>query len=209
MFDHRRLRTGVPQAWALLLAAVVIAATAGCASHSPGTSQNSVFGITLKPGASPSWARDLGQGVVVVAPAVTAPGHGSPGAVVTGFSAAVSSHRLVGACPYFPPGSQAQCQAAFESPSPPAVTGVQKDFSLGYVMIDGNKALVGATETTCSAGQTSDCSSNTQLLAALLTRGETFAALWNETMSQISGSKTNYPLYPCILVNGRWYLYSS
>ena len=193
----------VTRALALLLAPAVIAATAGCARHSPESSENSVFGITLNPNALPSWARALGRGVVVVAPTRTAPGHDSPGAVVMGFNVAADSHRLVRACPYFPPGFQTQCEAEFDSPSPPTIGGVQKNFRLGYVVIDGDKALVATSETVCAVGQTPECSSE----AALFPRGKTFAALWNETISELSGPKKDDGLYPCVLVGGRWYLY--
>jgi hypothetical protein len=189
----------------LLVSAAVVAVVAGCANHSPGGNHNSAFGITLNP--QPAWARAMGSGVVVVAPAVTPPGHGSPGAVVRGFFAAVDSHQLIHACPYFPPDFQAQCLAEFNSPSPPTVAGVQKGFMLGYAAIDGNKALVVTTATDCSAGRTPACSSNANS-AALFSRGKTFAALWNETLAQLSNGKGNWALYPCVLVSGRWYLYS-
>jgi hypothetical protein len=58
----------------------------------------------------PSWAGALGVGVLVVAPAAPAPGHGSPGASVQGEIDAFNSGVVTDACPFYPPSAQAACR---------------------------------------------------------------------------------------------------
>src|SRR5579862_4425317 len=55
----------------------------------------------------------LGVGVTVTGPGQTAPGHGSPGAVLVGFLAALSSQDPATACDYAyaDAGSVARCKA--------------------------------------------------------------------------------------------------
>jgi hypothetical protein len=195
MSDPRGWAAGATGVLVLLLA--VTAGIAGCSSRPPARAGDAAR--------EPGWARALGSGVVITAPAATKAGHGSPGAVLRGVFDAAKAGKLAATCAYFPPASQSRCRASYARA--PAITGVSvSHFALGYVATRGGEALVGYTGTFCGPGH--DCTSNANP-AALFTQGITFAALWNETMSGVSSRSNNgYLLFPCVRVSGRWYLYS-
>jgi hypothetical protein len=198
MVDRRSRVAGATGMRVLVLSAAVIAMVVGCSSHSPALVGHA------EAADEPGWARALGSGVTITAPAATKGGHGSPGAVVRGLFDLGMADLSAATCTYFPPASQPRCRASWASA--PASTGVSvSHFALGYVATRGSEALVGSTGTFCGPGH--DCISNANP-AALFTQGKSFAALWKETMSQISSGKNSYLLYPCVRVSGRWYLYS-
>ena len=198
MFDCWRRVAGAHRVCVLALSAAVMAGVAGCAAH-PSTGAATTAG-------DPGWARALGRGVVITAPAAAAAGHGTPGAALQGEVDAIDSGKPVAACPYFPPASQPGCRAAFASAS--ASLGISvSHFALGYVVISGTDALVGSTGKYCAAAQTPECTSNANP-AAVFARGKSFAALWKEAISQDgSGAANAYSLAPCVRVDGRWYVY--
>jgi len=75
-------------------------------------------------------------------------------------------------------------------------------FTVGYTLIDGRQALVGATGQLCVLTQAQTCVSNSDP-AAVLDSGKSFAALWTQAMDTLSGA---YSPIPCVRVSGTWYL---
>lgn len=196
-----RLATGL----ALLACGVTgVLALAGCGSGSPSSS----LATTTSSGAAspaataqPSWASALGAGVTVVAPQSASPGHGSPGSVIAGLIATLPSKNHGDQCAYMPPDDQAPCRSQV-SQGPASQRPYDTNFALGYVVISGDKAVVGMTGKFCSPGQSPECFTNDNP-AAIFSNAKSFAALW---ANAIKPSKV-YSLNPCIEIGGKWYLY--
>lgn len=188
-------------------------ALAGCGSAGPGSSLGTTSsGAPSSPGAVspsatasalPSWASALGGSVTVVAPHPAAPGRGSPGAALDGFVAAVSSKHYADSCDYVQPSAQSGCRSQV-SKVPAGQMPYDKNFALGYVVIGGDKAVVGMTGTFCSPGQSPECFTNNDPAAVFATT-KSFGALWANAITPSSG----YSLNPCIKIDGKWYYYSS
>ena len=149
------------------------------------------------------WKTSIGIGVSISPPAPASPGHRSPGAAVQGLADAVNSGHLSAACPFFPPRSQSQCMQATSTSN--ATDGDYKNFALGYVVIDGTRALVGSTGTFCQPGDTPECVTNTNP-AALLDSGQGFTVMWTETLASANTGGNAYTLVPCIKIGTRWYV---
>ena len=183
-------------AWPALLAfglAGLIAA-AGCSS-----------GASSGSGSQPSWASALGSGVTVDAPAQVSPGTGSPAATIQGVFSAIGSKQYKQECDYVEPDAQAGCKtgaAQLNSSNAPSL----KNSGIGYVAIDGTKALVGTTGTFCVPNQTPKCYTNSDP-AAIFSTKKSFSALW--TQANQSSSQNAYSLAPCIEISGHWYLYTA
>jgi hypothetical protein len=140
-----------------------------------------------------------------MAPATTPAGHDTPGAALQGEVNAANEGKLVGACPYFPPSTQAACHAKLAG-VPAADDPTFKGFALGYMAIHGDQALVGATATTCVPGQKPACSTNKDP-AAIFSTAKPFAALWVEAIANDSSAAfTGYSLAPCIKIGNSWYV---
>jgi hypothetical protein len=158
----------------------------------------------------PAWAAALGPGVTVTAPRPVAPGHGSPGAALTGYLAALSANDPATACGYLDSGAGAEC-------GEPSGQGARNrlpygvSFTTGYVAIDGTRALVGFTGKICSPGATPlrgappECMANSNP-AAIFSARNTFAALWTRETSQDSTDAATYVLLPCVEAGGKWYV---
>lgn len=180
------------------------AAAAAASASAPGTAAAAAPGTPAAgspaTGAQPSWAAALGPAVTVVPPRQTAPGHGSPGAAVTGFISAVNSGHYAKACAYAAPASQAGCRSqAGQTPARdiPSVKG----FALGYIAIDGGRAAAGMTGTYCDPAVSATCSANANP-AAVFSTAKSFSALWGNANTP---SATRYTLTPCVKVDGKWY----
>lgn len=212
-----RLRCAMP----VLLAAAVVALAAGCSWIQPSNqvladqAQSTTPAGRASPSASapaasaqPEWVGELGPGVVVTAPAVAAPGDASPAAAVQGYVNAVNAGTLTQACAYFPPSGQSSCDTAMAD-APSGSIPTFQGFSLAYVAVDGNEALVGATGMECVANDTPACSSNDDP-AAIFSEGLPFSQLWAESIAaDASSSSTNsYSLAPCVKVGANWYVYN-
>jgi hypothetical protein len=201
--------------WLALLAGGVIGvlAVAGCGSGSPSSSPAAT--TSGAPGSSsaaspaatatplPSWASALGGSVTVVAPHPASPGYGSPGAVVQGLFAAISSKHYADECAYGQPSAQATCRSEASQVSASQMP-YYSNFAVGYVVIDGDKAAVGITGTFCVPGQSPECFTNDDP-AAVFSTAKSFAALWANAITPSSG----YSLTPCVEIDRKWYLYSS
>jgi hypothetical protein len=183
----------------------------GCGSSSPKVSAMPAAATTRaaaasSAGARPAWARGLGAGVTVIGPATTPPGHDTPGAALQGEVNAANMGKVVGACPYFPPSTQAECHTKLAG-VPAADDPTFKGFALGYMAIRGDQALVGATATTCVPGQKPACSTNNDP-AAIFSTAKPFAALWAEAVAdEGSATFTGYSLATCVKVGNSWYVY--
>jgi hypothetical protein len=156
--------------------------------------------------ALPAWSRGLGAGVTVVAPAAALEGHGSPGAAVQGEVNAMNRGKAVEMCPFMSPSLQAECRARLAG-RPAADDQSFKGFALGYVAIDGDRALVGSTGAFCVPNQKPECLANSDP-AAILSGGKPFAVLWAQALAgDNSATATGYALATCIKVGNSWYIY--
>jgi hypothetical protein len=152
----------------------------------------------------PAWVPALGPGVTVTGPERVAPGQDSPGAALAGALAAVSSRDPATVCDYlYPVGPARQCVPSYSHASRDQLPwGVS--FRIGYVAIDGTRALVGFTGKVCSPGDLPECVTNTSP-AAIFSSGSTFTTLWTQATSLTPGDHV-YSLQPCAEKGGKWYL---
>ncbi len=165
-------------------------AVTGCGSSGSGT-------------AAPSWAKTLGSGVTIDAPASVSPGQDSPGAVATGLIDAISAGSTAKECPYLQPSEAKDCRSAPKT-VPASQRSTVKNFKLGYVAIHGSQALVGTQGTFCSPDSKPKCFTNSDP-AAIFSGGKSFSAQWkaaNNTEGNV------YSLLPCVKSGGKWYAYS-
>jgi hypothetical protein len=153
----------------------------------------------------PAWARGLGPGVVLSVGRPTRAGHASPAAAVTGDALEAGNGALRAACAYLEPAVQAACRAsvAGEGRSDgPTVA----DFGLGWVAVDGSRALVGTTGTFCLPDESPACFTNHRR-DAVFRSGRRFAVLYRRAVAAEYSSANVYSLIPCERVAGRWYVY--
>lgn len=153
----------------------------------------------------PKWVAALGPGVTVTGPEQVTAGHGSPGAALAGFLAALSSADTAAACgyAYADARSAAQCEAAFRRVQRNQLP-YGKSVKIGYVAVDGTRALVGITGAICSPGSTPQCVTNADP-AAIFSAGSTFTTLWAQRVNP-SPSNNGYMPIPCSEVAGKWYV---
>jgi hypothetical protein len=193
MISNRGMTRASAGAAMLACGTVALLALAGCSSGS----------------SAPSWASALGSGATVVAPQTTAPGNDSPGAVMTGFIDMLGAKKYTALCSYLLPSAQSKCRTVFGSVSPGMLAAKMpfaKNFRLGYVAIDGTKALIGTTGEECEPGQSPECYTNNSP-AAIFNSGKSFSALWNTAVAETNNSNSPnvYTLSPCLEVGGKWY----
>jgi hypothetical protein len=156
-------------------------------------------------GSQPSWANALGTSVTVDAPASASPGHGSPGAAVQGFLAAIEAKNWAALCGYVEPAVHAQCtQLSAYGPAASRYFPSLENIGLGYTAIDGNRALVGTTGTFCAPPASSSTCHTNKDPAAIFSSGKAFSALWTES---VNGSANAYSLATCVKAGGNWYVY--
>jgi hypothetical protein len=153
----------------------------------------------------PSWAAHLGSGVTVTAPQ-SSPAANSPGAVFLGFTQALAARNFAGLCGYYQPSVQSQCKSSLASLSSSKLP-YAKNVSIGYVAIDGTKALIGSTGTYCSPGDTPECYTNTDP-AAVFSSGKPFSQLWTAATASSSSSNNVYQLSAAEEINGKWYAFT-
>ena len=151
--------------------------------------------------APPKWVAALGPGVAVTGPAQVAPGHDSPGAALAGLLASLSSQNPGMSCDWALVGPVGQCMAQFKK-LPHDQLPYAESVKIGYVAIDGTRALVGYTGTICTPGDTPECTTNTDP-AAIFSTGYTFAWLWEQTAGPDFSHM--YALLPAVEVDGKWY----
>lgn len=155
--------------------------------------------------AHPTWVKGLGTDITVLARTPTPAGHSSPAAPVQGEVNATNQGRLVQTCQCIEPSYQAECRKELAG-APASDVPTFKTFAIGYVVIDGGEALVGATGTFCSSHETPRCSTNRDP-AAILSTGKLFKVLWPEAVAASNSSANSYSLAPCVEVGHNWYVY--
>lgn len=176
---------------------LAVLTVAGCGSGGSGG--------PVDPGASPTWAAGLGPGVTLEAP-TSQPAKGTPEATVYSYMHELTSPTAGRACGYLVKSSQMPCLGGLYEA---AEQGIDisysfKSFELGYTAVNGTKALVGTTYTQlCRQIQTRSCSPDNTDPGALLDSGKSFADLW--TQAQHANS-SEYFLFPCVEVDGTWYI---
>jgi hypothetical protein len=190
--------------WLAACGCVALLMAAGCASSGTAPRAGSGAANGPGPGQAPSWAGSLGSAVTVEAP-TRAPAEGSPPAVMTAYVRALDARNFTAACGYVAPADQAACKseaadAGGQLAMPPGA--VYDGFGLGYTLIAGARALVGATGQLCVLTQAHNCVSNSNP-AAVLDSGKSFAALWRQALSAPANT---YSPVPCVRINGTWYL---
>ncbi len=157
--------------------------------------------------AHPGWAKSLGAGVVVFAPAPASPGHGSPAGPVAGEVSALNGGKPAATCPYLQPSFQSQCRKILSQMGKADIPTV-KNFAMGYIAVDGKQALVGSTGIFCVPGEKPLCVPNHNP-AAILSSGKSFKALWAQTNASSNSAANLYELAPCQEIGGSWYVYIS
>jgi hypothetical protein len=179
---------------------VLLSGLAGCGS---GGSKAPAATITPAATATPSplqsWQQALGAGVTVTEPATPAPGLGSPGAAAHGALTVLTA----AGCRYYQPSAQAECRRLIAE-VPGGSIGTATGFRLGYVAVDGDRAIVGFTGTECLPGQHPRCYTNRDP-AAIFSTAQSFATLWTESVASVN--VFIYSLTPCVRIGGRWYAY--
>lgn len=183
----------------LLTAGLAAAGLAGCGAS--GLSTPGAASPRSSASARPSWAAALGPGVTIVAPQAVTPGHDSPGAAVAGEITAIGNRQVTASCDYMLPADQAQCRSAV-SQIPDSDIPYSKNAAIGYVVIHGDRAVVGTTGTFCTPGQSPECFRNSDP-AAVFSEVPSFSGLWENAMSN---STTQYSLTPCQKVGEKWYI---
>lgn len=186
---------GVGATLAACAMAILLTAT-GCSSGSGG-------------GGQPSWARDLGSGVTVDSPGSASLGNGSPEGLMVGVVNALKSRNYADFCKYEQPSSQSACDSALSQATPAQADSLLptfKNFALGFTAIDGNKALIGFTGTTCIPNRSvpnrrPKCITNKDP-AAILSNGRPFSTLWAEVLSAPANV---YSPTAVVKINGKWY----
>lgn len=150
---------------------------------------------------------DRGQtGLRVLPPKQTSPGHESPAAAFTGLVHDLNIERYTDACQYFEPVVQEQCHVEMTETAPYSFR-VFSPFAIGYVVVNGDKALVGWTGSLCIAGTASPvCTVNQDPAGGF--DGSSFEAIWDAAAQNRSPySTTSYGVDPAIRVGGSWYNY--
>jgi hypothetical protein len=214
MINNRGMARARAGAMVLACGTAALVVLTGCSSGSSSSSAAGGSTASAAPSPSPSssapaWAAALGPGVTVVAPGTAAPGNDSPGAVITGWVDSLTSKKKVtGMCAYVPPGSQSKCRTTFGSVNMSQITAQMptvKNFGVGYVAIDGTKALVGETGKVCDSA-THGCYSNSDP-AAIFSSGKPFSSLWKTAAAEANSSSNSnaYSLSPCVEIVGKWY----
>jgi hypothetical protein len=213
MINNRGMARARAGAVVLACGTAALVALTGCSSSSSSSSVAGGSTTSAAPSPSnsePAWAAALGPGVTVVAPGTAAPGNDSPGAVMTGFTDAMTSKKFSKLCSYALPSSKSQCQAVASEVAGNKSVAAQMPFAknpgLGYVVIDGTKALVGTTGTYCAPGQSPKCFTNNDP-AAIFSSGKSFASLWKTAVAEAnaSNSANTYTLAPALKIGGKWY----
>jgi hypothetical protein len=180
-------------------------ALTGCSSASSSSTAGSTPSSALTSSSSgPSWATALGPGVTVVPPQAVAPGQDSPGAVTAAALSALSTKKATSFCKYGLPTQVATCVSGLSQMRADQFP-FSRNAAIGYVAIQGDKAVVGMTGTFCTPGQKPECFTNTDP-AAVFSTVHSFSGLWKNAMSSNSRS---YTLTPCEKVGEKWYIYSS
>jgi hypothetical protein len=142
----------------------------------------------------------------VISPQSQTAGNGSPGGVATAYTAAINAGKLSVLCQLVEPSVQATCRQALSGSSNDSSGEQFKNIVLGYVVIDGNQALVGMTGTFCNTHNTPACSTNTDP-SAIFSSGKPFATLFSQELdSSNNADNSAYSLFPTIKVGSDWYL---
>jgi hypothetical protein len=155
---------------------------------------------------SPAWAAALGRGVVLEAPTPTVPSNSRPAAAAEGVLFALAAGEIGKSCRYLEPALHAGCERNADVKM--TYTEVITGFNIGYVAVDGPRALVGFTGTFCISDEKPRCMTN-RYSAAILSSGKSFARLWSESIAAESNPANVYSLNPCVEVGLKWYFYLS
>jgi hypothetical protein len=123
---------------------------------------------------------------------------------VTAELAAFTAGRLSETCVYVEPSVQSKCASAVAGQSTGGATFTS--FSLGYIAVKGQQALVGFLGTDCEPQAQPTCITNSDP-AAKFTSGKDFDALYAAEVAGGASPVHAYDLIPCVQVGSKWYIY--
>jgi hypothetical protein len=125
---------------------------------------------------------------------------------VTAYIAVLDGSKVSEFCQFVEPAVQTACHHALAGVTSTDGATISH-FRLGYVAIDGSKALVGLTGTNCAPSDKPRCDTNTDP-AALFSARRSFATLYTEALASQNPNTTanTYSLAPCVEVGSKWYI---
>jgi hypothetical protein len=132
------------------------------------------------------------------------PGHESPGAAVKAEIADVTANHIQAACTVFEPSVQQKCKR--DTAGLTSTGASYKNVALGYIVVDGDRGLVGITGTYCNTHEHPSCASNNDP-AAILSSGKPFGTLYSESVAASNSPGVTYSLAPVVKVGLNWYVY--
>jgi hypothetical protein len=156
---------------------------------------------------SPPWAKHLGTSVTILGPTKATVGNGSAAEAFAGDTEALAKGDILLGCQYIEPSLQRVCRKANSgTTSSVPYTETIKHFAIGYVAVEGTKALVGYTGTFCISDEKPRCMTNSNP-AAILSSPKSFTELWSQSVADESVDANRYALGPCVEIGGKWYFY--
>jgi hypothetical protein len=147
------------------------------------------------------WLPELGPGVSATAPETVRPGTDSAADAEAGFYDAFYSGRMTTACGYVVPGERRGCAARLARAAPGA--GSLRDAAIGYVVAEGDAALVSLTGVVCGSRAAPDSCLGQRSGGWVFEQRETFAVLWARLAAAGGNPLTATPLR---LLAGHWYV---
>jgi hypothetical protein len=119
---------------------------------------------------------------------------------MAGFVDALNAKKYTAMCSYLLPGSQSKCRSDFGPVSPSELAEKMpftRNAGLGYVAIDGTRALIGTTGEYCAPVQSPECFTNNSPAAVLDSR-KSFSALRKTAVAETNdpSSSNVYTLSP-------------
>ncbi len=177
---------------------LAVLAVAACGSGGPGAAAGSAATpVAVSP--PPSWAAALGSHITIFAPPTAGPAADTPAAAVAGYVHQLAAPNPAGACLYWIPTSQADCQSDMSDTTEVSIS--YSSFRIGYTAVYSDVALVVLMFTHLC--QAKSCVPDNTNPAALLDSGKSFDDLW--TLAMKPGG-ANSELLPCIQGDGVWYI---
>jgi hypothetical protein len=147
------------------------------------------------------WLPELGPGVNATAPETVRPGTASAADAEAGFYDAFYAGRMTAACGYVVPGERRGCAARLARAAPGA--GSLRDAEIGYVVAEGDAALVSMTGVVCGSHAAPDSCLGQRSGGWFFEQRETFVVLWARLAAAGGNPLTATPLR---LMAGRWYV---
>ncbi len=147
------------------------------------------------------WLPELGPGVSATGPATVRPGTASAADAEAGFYDTFYAGRMAAACGYVLPGERRGCPARLARAASGA--GSLQDAAIGYVVAEGNAALVSMTGLVCGSRAAPGGCLGQHSGGWVFEHDETFDTLWGLLAAAGGNPLTATPLR---LAAGHWYV---